>query len=112
MARQFYSRRLWPSLRIFPARPPYRQRRLFRFRHSGERRNPGFHCFRRRVTIADYWGRALNQPAGTRPGRRGTFLLHDKKVPKETCPAAPALRAEGSPESRPFARRKARRAGR
>ena len=30
-----------------------------------------------------------------------------KKVGKEARPAAPALRAEGSPESRPFARRKA-----
>ena len=28
---------------------------------------------------------------GVRPGRRDTFLLHDKKVPKEACPAAPAL---------------------
>jgi hypothetical protein len=31
--------------------------------------------------------------AGTRPGGRGTFLLHDKKVPKEACPAVSALRA-------------------
>jgi hypothetical protein len=46
--------------------------------------------------------------AGSRPGRRGTFLLHDRKVPKEACPASPALRAEGSPESRPFARRSAK----
>jgi len=46
--------------------------------------------------------------AGTRPGGRDTFLLHDKKVSKEACPASPALRAEGSPESRPFAWRKAK----
>ena len=31
--------------------------------------------------------------AGSRPGGRGTFLLRGKKVPKETRPAAPALRA-------------------
>ena len=36
---------------------------------------------------------ALKGNAGTRPGGRDTFLLHDKKVPKEACPAAPALRA-------------------
>jgi hypothetical protein len=46
--------------------------------------------------------------AGIRPGGRDTFLLRGKKVPKETRPAAPALRAEGSPESRPFARRMAK----
>ena len=39
--------------------------------------------------------------AGTRPGRRDTFLLRGKKVPKESRPALPALRAalaaKGSP---------------
>jgi hypothetical protein len=38
--------------------------------------------------------------AGTRPGGRGTFLLRGKKVPKETRPAAPALRAPLPPEHR------------
>jgi hypothetical protein len=32
-------------------------------------------------------------PAGSRPGRRVTFLLYDKKVTKETYPATSALRA-------------------
>jgi hypothetical protein len=35
-------------------------------------------------------------------------LLRGKKVPKETRPASPALRAEGSPEPRPFTRRTAK----
>ena len=34
-------------------------------------------------------------------------MLRGKKVSKETRPASPALRAEGSPEARPFARRNA-----
>ena len=43
--------------------------------------------------------------AGTRPGGRPSFLMHVRKEGKGACPAAPALRAEGLPEARPFARR-------
>ena len=39
--------------------------------------------------------------AGSRPGGRGTFLLRGKKVPKETRPAAPALRATLAPHRQP-----------
>jgi hypothetical protein len=41
-----------------------------------------------------------NNAAGSRPGGRVTFLLHDKKVTKETCPATSALRATRCCEAR------------
>ena len=59
------------------------------------------------VSPAPTFRTSLRKRASSRSGGRGTFLLRGKKVPKETCPASPALRAEGSPEARPFARDKA-----
>jgi phenylacetate-CoA ligase len=43
----------------------------------------------RRSSSADFFHFAPTSRAGSRPGRRGTFLLHDTKVPKEACPASP-----------------------
>ena len=61
------------------------------FRHSGESRNP-------EVTK----GLPGLAPAGD------LLSCSCKKVSKEARPASPALRTEGSPESRPFARRTAK----
>ena len=44
----------------------------------------------RRIVSADSWGFLRKGDAGSRPGGRDTFLWHDKKVPKEACPASPA----------------------
>ena len=50
----------------------------------------------RRLTFSFNFGLGLDAKlAGTRPGGRGPFLLHDKKGPKEACPTAPALHPSG-----------------
>ena len=43
----------------------------------------------RRSASADFQAFLHQRDAGSRPGGRDTFLLHDKKVPKEACPASP-----------------------
>jgi predicted nucleic acid-binding protein len=61
-----------------------------KFRHSGESRNPDVSCGN----------------AGSRPGGRPTFLFAQERR-QRSAPRLPGPMAEGSPESRPFARHNA-----